>query len=175
MLRYARATGRKCEDLAADLIGILTPVKSEHRAAIIEPAKIGGLLRSIEAYRGDPLTCLALKRPSVCWSPSRKAAKLVPQVIGVNLTGTWLCARAEMQQMIKQTGCLSVSVDSIRHRQCMAASRVGDKSTIAVWKARTKPGKPPSNRWARADGYGVTARSCACRMASARGVSISRR
>lgn len=25
------------------------------------------------------------------------------EVIGVNLTGTWLCARAEMQQMIKQT------------------------------------------------------------------------
>src|SRR5580693_2147611 len=25
------------------------------------------------------------------------------QVIGVNLTGTWLCAKAEMQQMIRQT------------------------------------------------------------------------
>jgi hypothetical protein len=52
VLRYARATGRKCEDVAADLVGILTPVESEHMAAIVEPVKIGGLLRSIEAYRG---------------------------------------------------------------------------------------------------------------------------
>ena len=61
VLRYARATGRQCEDVAIDLIGSLTPVESEHLAAIIEPAKIGALLRSIDAYRGEPLTCLALK------------------------------------------------------------------------------------------------------------------
>ncbi len=61
VLRYARATGRKCEDVAADLVGVLIPVASEHMAAIVEPVRIGGLLRSIEAYRGDPLTRLALK------------------------------------------------------------------------------------------------------------------
>jgi integrase len=61
VFRYARATGRQCEDVAADLIGSLTPVQSEPMAAIVEPAKIGALLRSIEAYRGEPLTCLALK------------------------------------------------------------------------------------------------------------------
>lgn len=44
-----------------DLVGILTPVESEHMAAIVEPVKIEGLLRSIEGYRGDPLTCLALR------------------------------------------------------------------------------------------------------------------
>lgn len=47
--------------IAADLIGVLTPVQSEHMAAIVEPTKVGELLRSIEGYRGDPLTCLALK------------------------------------------------------------------------------------------------------------------
>jgi integrase len=61
VLRYARATGRKCEDVAADLVGILTPVACQHRAAIVEPVRIGALLRSIEAYRGDPLTRPALK------------------------------------------------------------------------------------------------------------------
>jgi hypothetical protein len=61
VLRYARATGRRCEDVAADLLGVLTPVRSEHLAAIVEPAKIGALLRAIEAYRGAPLTRLALK------------------------------------------------------------------------------------------------------------------
>jgi integrase len=61
VFRYARATGRQCEDVAADLVGSLTPVESEHMAAIVEPAKIGALLRAIEAYRGEPLTRLALK------------------------------------------------------------------------------------------------------------------
>lgn len=61
VLRYARATGRKSEDVAADLVGILTPVASQHRAAIVEPVKIGALLRSIDGYRGDPLTRLALR------------------------------------------------------------------------------------------------------------------
>ncbi|MEJ1962968.1 MAG: hypothetical protein WDO56_16025 [Gammaproteobacteria bacterium] len=36
-------------------------MESEHMAAIVEPAKIGALLRSIEVYRGDALTRLALK------------------------------------------------------------------------------------------------------------------
>jgi hypothetical protein len=49
VLRYARATGRKCEDVAADLVGVLIPVASEHMAAIVEPVRIGGLLRSPES------------------------------------------------------------------------------------------------------------------------------
>jgi len=61
VFRYARATGRHCEDVAADLVGSLIPVESEHMAAIVEPAKIGALLRSIEVYRGEALTRLALK------------------------------------------------------------------------------------------------------------------
>jgi integrase len=61
VFRYARATGRKCEDLAADLVGILTPVESEHMAAIVEPLKIGALLRSMHSYHGDPLVRLALR------------------------------------------------------------------------------------------------------------------
>jgi hypothetical protein len=61
VFRYARATGRHCEDVAADLLGSLIPVESEHLAAIVEPAKIGALLRSMEVYRGEPLTRLALR------------------------------------------------------------------------------------------------------------------
>jgi integrase len=61
VLRYGRATGRECEDVAADLSALLTPVEPEHMAAIIEPAKLGGLLRSIDGYRGERVTQLALK------------------------------------------------------------------------------------------------------------------
>jgi integrase len=61
VLRYAKATGRDCEDVGADLIGLLTPVESENMAAIVDPIGIGGLLRAIEGYHGEPLTRLALR------------------------------------------------------------------------------------------------------------------
>ena len=61
VLRYARATGRHCEDIAADLIGTLIPVRASPRAAITEPEKTGQLLRSIASYHGAPLICLALQ------------------------------------------------------------------------------------------------------------------
>jgi integrase len=61
VLRYARATGRKCEDVAADLIGLLVSVESEPMATIVEPLKIGQLLRATSGYAGEPLTRLALQ------------------------------------------------------------------------------------------------------------------
>src|SRR6185312_11963686 len=53
VLRYARATGRQCEDVASDLVGSLAPVESEHMAAIVEPARIGALRRSIASLARD--------------------------------------------------------------------------------------------------------------------------
>lgn len=50
VFRYAIATGRAERDVAADLRGALTPSKEVHRAAILDPAGVGALLRSIDAY-----------------------------------------------------------------------------------------------------------------------------
>jgi integrase len=61
VLRYARATGRRCQDVAGDLLCVLTPTHREHMAAVTEPAAISKLLRTIEAYDGPPLTRLALR------------------------------------------------------------------------------------------------------------------
>lgn len=51
----------KCEDVAADLIGLLVPAEPEHMVAIVEPIKIGQLLRAIDGYTVQPLIRLALK------------------------------------------------------------------------------------------------------------------
>jgi integrase len=61
VLRYAIAIGRAERDVTADLRGALTPVKVENHAAITEPAKVGGLLRAIDAYSGQPAVEAALK------------------------------------------------------------------------------------------------------------------
>jgi integrase len=61
VFRYAIATGRAERDPSVDLRGALTAPKVIHRAAIIDPAGIGALLRAIEDYDGLPLTKAALK------------------------------------------------------------------------------------------------------------------
>jgi integrase len=61
VMRYAIATGRAERDVAADLRGALQPVKSEHFAAITDPAAVGPLLRAIHGYRGTLTVQCALK------------------------------------------------------------------------------------------------------------------
>jgi integrase len=59
--RYAIATGRAERDITADLRGALAPGVTVNRAALTDPAKVAGLLRAIDGYQGDPVTCAALK------------------------------------------------------------------------------------------------------------------
>lgn len=61
VLRYGIATGRAERDLSADIRDALTAPKVTHRAAILEPAGVGKLLRAIEEYGGQPSTLFALK------------------------------------------------------------------------------------------------------------------
>lgn len=61
VMRYAIATGRADRNPVADLKGALTPAQESHHAAITDPAGLGGLLRAIDGYTGDPATRAALK------------------------------------------------------------------------------------------------------------------
>ena len=60
VFRYAVAIGKADRDPTADLRGILKPPKVSHRAAIIEPTRLGHLLRDMEAYSGSVVTYCAL-------------------------------------------------------------------------------------------------------------------
>jgi integrase len=59
--RYAIATGRADRDISADLRGALTPAVSTNHAALTDPKRVGELLRAIDGYVGQPVTCYALK------------------------------------------------------------------------------------------------------------------
>jgi integrase len=61
VFRYAIATGRATRDISLDLRGALAPVVSKNHAAIVEPRKIGALLRAIDSYVGHPTTQAALQ------------------------------------------------------------------------------------------------------------------
>ena len=60
-MRYAIATGRAERNPVADLKGALASPKERHHAAITDPTELGGLLRAIDGYSGDPVTRAALK------------------------------------------------------------------------------------------------------------------
>jgi integrase len=61
VFRYGIASDRCKRDPTADLRGALAPVVVTHHAALTDPRDVGGLLRAVDGYRGEPVTCIALK------------------------------------------------------------------------------------------------------------------
>lgn len=61
VFRYAVATARIPSDPTRDLRGALTTPTVTHYGAIIEPKRVGELLRAIQGYDGQPLTKLAMQ------------------------------------------------------------------------------------------------------------------
>ena len=61
VFRYGAATGRCTADPTAILQGALVTPKARHYAAILEPAKLGELLRAVDSYDAQPVTRLALQ------------------------------------------------------------------------------------------------------------------
>ncbi len=61
VFRYAVATTRLTSDPTRDLKGALIAPKPKHHGAIIDPVKVGELLRAIDGYDGNYVTLYALK------------------------------------------------------------------------------------------------------------------
>lgn len=60
VFRHAVATARLASDPTRDLKGALTPPEVKNRAAILDPLKLGELLRAIDGYEGNASTRHAL-------------------------------------------------------------------------------------------------------------------
>lgn len=61
IFRYAIATARAEHDPCAPLRGAVAAPQAKSHAALLDPADIGGLMRAIRAYSGDPLTRMAVE------------------------------------------------------------------------------------------------------------------
>lgn len=61
VIRYAIATGRAERDPCPDLRGAIPPARETHRAALVTPAELKGLLHAIEAFKGTFVVMCALK------------------------------------------------------------------------------------------------------------------
>lgn len=60
VFRFGIQTGRCERSPAGDLQGALRPIKVKHMSAVLEPIKVGELLRAIDGYAGQPVTRSAL-------------------------------------------------------------------------------------------------------------------
>ena len=61
VMRYAVVTGRADANPVGNLRGALRTVKEVHHATMLDPIKIGGLLRCIRGYKGSKVTRAALQ------------------------------------------------------------------------------------------------------------------
>ncbi len=61
VFRYSIATGCAERDVAADLKGALPPTAKKHLASIMDPAKVGELLKTIDGYEGNLIVKSALR------------------------------------------------------------------------------------------------------------------
>jgi len=61
VFRYAIATARAENDPTGALKGALVMPKAKHRAAILDPVKLGAFLRAVDDFDGQPETVAALK------------------------------------------------------------------------------------------------------------------
>lgn len=64
LFRFAIATGRAQRDVTFDLRGALISPRAVHRAALITPKDVTGLLRALEGYEGQPTV-----RAALCLAP----------------------------------------------------------------------------------------------------------
>lgn len=60
VFRYAVQTGRCDSNPAPDLHGALRPVVTKNMAAVLDPKKVGELMRAMDGYAGQPITRAAL-------------------------------------------------------------------------------------------------------------------
>lgn len=60
VFRYAVATARAKTDPASLLLGAVASPRPQHLSAIVEPKRVGELLRAIAGYGGTPIVALAL-------------------------------------------------------------------------------------------------------------------
>lgn len=61
IMRYAVATGRADRDPTPDLRGALAPAPERHYPAILEPVRIGEILRMLDSYAGSPVVRAAIR------------------------------------------------------------------------------------------------------------------
>jgi integrase len=97
VMRYAIATGHAERDPTPDLREALpTPIK-RHFSAILEPVKVGELLRAIDGYEGHPATRTALQLAALVFQRPGNVRAMQWAHLDLD-AGEWLIPASEMKR-----------------------------------------------------------------------------
>lgn len=96
VFRFAIATGRATRNPAADIgDGLKTAVKGHH-AAVVDPARLGQMLRDIDAYSGSNITRAALQIHATVWQRPNEIRGMAWAEIDLD-RGEWLIPSKRMK------------------------------------------------------------------------------
>ncbi|MFT3810079.1 MAG: tyrosine-type recombinase/integrase [Micropepsaceae bacterium] len=138
VFRYAVATARAKADPAGLLLGAVASPQPQHLPAIVDPKRIGELMRAIETYGGAHVTRLALAlSPHVFVRPG-ELRQACWQEVDFDAS-VWRIPAARMKKRREHTVPLSTQALDIL-RQAKALSGDG----TLVFPAQGKPGRPLS-------------------------------
>ena len=149
VFRYGFATLRTERNPADILRGALTVPRVKHHAAIIEPKKVGELLRAIEDYKGRPETLHAEDRTS-CFPASRRAEtgemerdrlcrESVARAGGANEDEAAACGAAFPASAVHSPGsaiagsCQRLSVSGAPHDEATAVRQHAKRRASPPW------------------------------------------
>jgi integrase len=99
VFRYGIQTGRCERDPVADLRGALKQVVVKHMAAILEPAKVGELMRAIYGYTGQLTTKAALQLSALLFQRPGNIRAMEWSEIDLD-AGMWTIPAAKMKRRI---------------------------------------------------------------------------
>ena len=142
VFRHGVQSGLCESDPTRDLKGSVVLPVSKHRAAIIDPAKLGELLRAIENYRGTPVVRAALTlAPMVFLRPNEFRRAEWPEIDLDD--ATWSIPSARMKGKTK-----GQAQRRAPHRPACSPGRSGTAAVATVdweWPIRVSP---PAHRGA---------------------------
>jgi integrase len=100
VFRYGIATGRCERDPTPDLRDALVPIQARHHAAIIEPKRVGELLRAMADYRGLPVTRAALQLAALVFQRPGEIRKAEWAEIDLD-AGLWTIPSERMKRTVQ--------------------------------------------------------------------------
>ena len=120
VFRFAVANQMVASDPTRDLRGALASPKPKHLAAILEPKKVGDLLRAIDGYDGSPVTLIALQLSALLFVRPGELRKAEWSEIDFE-TAVWRIPAAKMKGRVEHAVPLS--------RQALALLRQAQELT----------------------------------------------
>ncbi len=138
VFRFAVANQIAPRDPTRDLRGALVNRKPKHLAAILEPKRVGELLRAIDGYEGQPSTLLALKLSPLVFARPGELRRAEWSEIDLD-AAVWRIPAAKMKGRVDHTVPLS--------RQALAVLEIAKMvsgHTLYVFPSIRTPRSPMS-------------------------------